>query len=147
MPLGVEVSLSPGDFVLDGDPAPSHSPKRTQPSKFRSMSLVAKPQCVSEYHLVRGRPQPRRHCVRWGPSYPSLKGHSPQFSANVRCGQTAGWTKMPLYTEIGLCAGNFVFDGTQLPPPEKKHSHPPNFWPMSIVAKRLDGSRCHFVRR
>jgi len=23
MPLGMEVSLSPGDFVLDGDPAPS----------------------------------------------------------------------------------------------------------------------------
>ena len=23
MPLGVEVGLSPGDFVLDGDPAPS----------------------------------------------------------------------------------------------------------------------------
>ena len=26
MPLGMEVSLSPGEFVLDGDPAPS--PKR-----------------------------------------------------------------------------------------------------------------------
>jgi len=31
------------------------------------------------------------------PALPPLKGHSsPQFSANVRCGQTAGWTKMPL---------------------------------------------------
>jgi len=29
-----------------------------------------------------------------------LKGHSPQFSANVRCGETAGWTKMPLGTEV-----------------------------------------------
>jgi len=37
----------------------------------------------------RGRPQPRRHCVKWGPSSPSRKEHSPQFSANVRCGQTA----------------------------------------------------------
>jgi len=26
MPLGMEVNLSPGEFVLDGDPAPS--PKR-----------------------------------------------------------------------------------------------------------------------
>jgi len=43
-----------------------------------------------------GRPQPRRHCVRWGPSFPPPKGHSPQFSSNVRCSQTAGWTKMPL---------------------------------------------------
>ena len=24
MPLGMEVGLSPGDSVLDGDPAPSH---------------------------------------------------------------------------------------------------------------------------
>jgi len=63
MPLGTEVGLSPGDFVLDGDPAPTPS-----------------------------------------------KGHSPQFSANVRCGQTAGWTKMPLGMEIGLGLGNFVFD-------------------------------------
>jgi len=27
---------------------------------------------------------------------PPLKGHSSQYSADARCGQTAGWTKMPL---------------------------------------------------
>jgi len=44
---------------------------------------------------------PRRqpHCVRWGPSTPSPKGHSPQFSAHVCCGQTAGWMKTPLGTK------------------------------------------------
>ena len=36
------------------------------------------------------------------PAPPPLKGHSPQFSANIRCGQTAGWTKMPLGVEVGL---------------------------------------------
>jgi len=41
--------------------------------------------------------------------------HSPQFSANVHCGQTAGWTKMP---------GDFVFDGDPAPP-EKKAQPPP----------------------
>jgi len=66
-----------------------------------------------------GRPQPRRHCVRWGPSSPSLKDTSPNFSANVRCGQTAGWTKLPLGVEVGLGPGDFVFDGTQLPPEER----------------------------
>jgi len=30
MPLGIEVGLSPGEFVLDGDPAPS--PKRGRAS-------------------------------------------------------------------------------------------------------------------
>jgi len=70
---------------------------------------------------------------------PPLKGHSPQFSANVRCGQTAGWTKMLLGMEVGLGPGDFVFDGDPAPP-EKRHSLlPPNFWRTSIVAKRLDG--------
>ena len=60
---------------------------------------------------------------------PPLKGHSPQFSANVCCGQTAGWTKMPLVMVVGLDPGDFVFDGTQLAP-EKRHSHPhPIFGP------------------
>jgi len=40
MALGTEVGLSPDDFVLDGDPAPS--PKGTQPPNFRTMSVVAK---------------------------------------------------------------------------------------------------------
>jgi len=88
MPLGMEVGLGPGDFVLDGDPAP---PK---------------------------------------------KGHSPQFSAHVYCGQTAEWIKMPLGTEVGLDPGNTVLDKTQLPLPQKgEHSPlPPVFglrllWP------------------
>ena len=45
------------------------------------------------------------------PAPTSLKGHSPQFSAHVRCGQTAGWIKMPLGTEVGLVPGDFVLDG------------------------------------
>jgi len=31
-----------------------------------------------------------------------------QFSADVRCGQTAGWIKMPLGMEIGLGPGECV---------------------------------------
>jgi len=125
-----------------------------------------------------GRPRPRPHCVRWGPSFPSLtthkrdtaapnfrpmsvlakrldgsrchlvwimevglgqdhivldgdrappKGQSPQFSAHVCCGQTAGWIKMPLDTEVGLGPGLIALDGD--PTPCKKGA-------MSIVAKR-----------
>jgi len=94
-----------------------------------------------------GRPRPARDCVRWGPSSPPVKGHSPQFSANVHCGQTAGWTKMPLGMEVGLGPGDFVFDGDPAPPAEKK-AHPPHpIFSSCIVAKQLDGSRCHLVRR
>ena len=64
MPLGIEVGLSPGDFVLDGDTAS-----------------------------------------------PPLKGHSPQFLANVRCGQRTGWMKTPLGTKIDLGPGHIVLDG------------------------------------
>ena len=46
------------------------------------------------------------------PAPPILKGHTP----NVRCGQTAGWTKMSLGMEVALGPGDFVFDGAQLPP-------------------------------
>jgi len=76
------------------------------------------------------------------------KGHSPQFSTYVRCGQTAGWITLPLGMEVGLVPGDSVLDEDQAsPPPKKKGDTAPNFWRMSIVAKRLDGSRCHLVGR
>jgi len=37
-----------------------------------------------------------------------------------------------------------VLDGDPAPPPQKG-GRAPNFWPMSIVAKRLDVWRCHLV--
>ena len=47
--------------------------------------------------------------------------------------------------EVGLDPGHIVLDGDPAPPPKKKRTAPPNFWPMSVVDKRLDGSRCHLV--
>jgi len=85
MPLGIVVGLSPGDFMLDGDPAPS--PKSSGAPNFRPTSVVAKRLHGSRCHFV--------VCTEVGlglrdvvlggePAPPSLKGHSPQFSANVR---------------------------------------------------------------
>jgi len=34
MPLGMEVSLCPGDFVLDGDPAPLPKNRAEPPLRF-----------------------------------------------------------------------------------------------------------------
>jgi len=92
-----------------------------------------------------GRPQPRRLCVRWGPSPPPHKGGGapPEFYAHFYCGQTAGCTKMPLGMEVGLRPGTLCQMGTQ--PPSQKEGGAPNFRPMSIVSKRLDGSRCHLA--
>jgi len=74
---------------------------------------------------------------------PPKKGAQPPvFSAHVRCGQMAGQTKVPLGMEVGISSGDFVLDGDPAPP-TKKGGTTPNYRPMSIVAKRLDGSRCH----
>jgi len=48
---------------------------------------------------------------------------------------------MPLGMEVGLSPGDFVLDGDLASPPLKGHSPTPNFRPMSVVAKRLDGLR------
>ena len=52
MPLGMDVDLSPGDFVLDGDPA--ILPKKgTETPNIRRMSIAAKRLHGSRCHLLR----------------------------------------------------------------------------------------------
>jgi len=96
------------------------------------------------WHAGRHRPWP--HCIG-DPAPPYQRGTAPQFSAHICCGQMAGWTKMPLGTEVGLDPSNIVLDGDPAPAPQKRAEPPPNIRPMSIVAKRLDGSRCHMAWR
>jgi len=40
MPLGMEISLGAGDFVLDGDPAPPGKGAQPPPPNFWPMSMV-----------------------------------------------------------------------------------------------------------
>jgi len=79
MKLGMQVGLSPGHIMLDGDPAP-----------------------------------------------PPSKGHSPQFSAHICCGQMAGWIEMPLGRKVGLGPSNILLDRDSAPLPKKGHS--PSFF-------------------
>ena len=89
-----------------------------------------------------GRPRSWPHCVRWGPSSPNPKEHSPQFSAHICYDQVAVWIKMPLCMEVGLCPGDTLcWMATELPLP-KKGGEPPNFRPMSIVATVAHLSYC-----
>ena len=82
-----------------------------------------------------GRPRSRAHCVRRGPSSPPKKWHSsPQFSAHVCCGQTAGSIKMPPGRGVDFGPGHSVRWTPS--PPRKGHSSSPSFRPMSTVAKR-----------
>ena len=98
MPLGRKVGLGPGHIVLDGDLAPLPPKWGTAPI-FGPCLLCPNGWMDQDATWdYRGRPRPRRHYVRWGPSCPSQKG-----------------------------------------------GRAPSFWPMSIVAKRLHGSRCHLL--
>jgi len=138
MALGMEVGLGPGDIVLDGDPSPLTKRGHSHPILGQFL-LWPNGWMYQDTTWYGGRPLPRRHCVRWGPSSPPLKGHSPQFSVHGRFGQTARWTKMPLGMEVGLDPGVFVLDGDPAPP-RKGHSSPLSLfgpcllWPRSPIA-------------
>ena len=91
-----------------------------------------------------GRPQPRRLCVRWGPSSP--KRHSPPIFSPCLL-----WPNGCMYQDITWYGGrpqprqHCVRWGPSCLSP--KGAQPPNFWPMSVVAKRLGGLRCLLVCR
>ena len=137
MPLGMEVGLGPGDFVLDGDPA-------LLPKKGRSPQFLAHVYCGQTAGWIKIT---LITVVGLGPGdtvldgdplrSPPKKGHSPpQFSAHVCCGQTAEWIKMPLGAEVGLSIGDIVLDRNQLPSPKGTRPQPifgpcmlwPNGW-------------------
>jgi len=171
MTLGTEVYLSPGDFVLDGDHLLSSKKGQSLLPKFSAHVYCG--QTVHGATWYGGRPRLRRRCVRWRSSSPPHKGGrapSPTFGPcllcymgtstssskkgnsypnfrHVCCGQTALCSRIPLGMEVGLGPCDFVFDGDTAPPQNKRAQPPPSFLPMFIVAKPLDGSRCHLVWR
>jgi len=69
------------------------------------------------------RPWSSPHCARWGHSSPPQKrAQSPQFSAHLYCGQTAGCIKVPLDLGVGLSLGDCV-RWRPSPLPQKVRSH------------------------
>ena len=111
------------------------SPKKgAQPPVFGPCLLCPNGRMDQDATWYGGRPRPRPHCARWGPSSPPQeRGHSPQFLAHVCCGQTVGWIKVPHGTMVGHGHGNIVLDADPAPSPR---GTAPKFRPMSIVAKR-----------
>jgi len=108
------------------------------------MSIVAKRLDGLRCHLVwsnGGRPRPRRHCVRRGPSYP--KGGTAPLPLSFRpmsvvAMHTAGYHLVVSTTEYGGRARprQHCVMGTKLPPTKRGHSSPifgpcllwPNGW-------------------
>ena len=71
------------------------------------------------------------------PALPLQKGHSPQFTAHISCGQMAAWIKISLGMELGLGPDDFVLDGNPLLLPKRGQS--PQLSAHVYCAKRLDG--------
>jgi len=101
------------------------------PSNFWPMSVVAKRLYRLRCHLIGTEVGlgPGDFVFDGDPARPREKKHThpTQFLAHVFCGQTAGWIKMPLGTEVDWVAA-----------PPKKRTAPLGSWFMSIAAKRLD---------
>jgi len=45
------------------------------------------------------------------PGPPPPKGHNPQYSPHICCGQMARWIKMPLGMAVALDPSDIVLDG------------------------------------
>ena len=129
MPLGMDVGLSPGNFVLDGDPVPLPK-KGAEPPIFGACLLWPNDWMDQDDTWHGSRPQPRWLCFRRGHSPLPKKGMEPppQFSVHFYCGQTAGCIKMPLGTEVGLSRGDVLFDGDPASSSKRGRS-PPIFGP------------------
>jgi len=142
---GTQVGLEPGHIALDGNPA--HPPKKgSQPPIFGPCPLWPNSWMDQDATWCRGRPWPRQLLDGFLAPLTKKREHSPQFSANVYCGQMARWIKMLLDRELGLGLSDTVLDGDRAPP-NRGSATPANFWPMRIVAKWLNASVYHLVRR
>jgi len=131
MTLGMEVGLGLGHTV------PSSPPQKGAEPPISGPFLLWSDGCMYQDTTWYGsRPQPWRHCVRWGPSSPPLNGQSsPNFrSMSVVAKRMTGWTKMPLGMDVGLGPGDFVFGGDPASPPRKEGTAPIQFLaPLSHV--------------
>jgi len=81
------------------------------------------------------------------PAPPSPKGHSPHPIFGSYLLRPNGCVDQDATgMELGLGPGDIVLDGDLAPPSQKVvETLPPNFRPMFIVAKRLDGSRWYLA--
>ena len=99
------------------------------------MSVVAKRLDGLRWHLVWWYSSAQATLCSTRTDLPPEKEGTPttaQFLAHVYCGQTAGWMKSPLGTEVDLGPGHFVLDG--VPAVRERGTAAPSFRPMSIVA-------------
>ena len=93
-PLGMEVGLGSGDFVLDGHPAPP-SKNGTEPPILGPCRLWPNGCMDQDATLYGGWPRPGHIVLDGDPAHPPQKGaQSPNFRLMYFVLKAAGWVKM-----------------------------------------------------
>ena len=140
MALDMEVGLSPGHIVLDGDPATP--PKGSRAPQFsihfycgQMAGCIKMPSLGVEVGL-----SPGDFVLDGNSAPPPKRGRSPLIFAHV---WSNSWMDQRCHLVLG--PGDIVLDGYPAPPP--KSGTAPNFRPKFIVAKGLYVSGYHLVRR
>jgi len=94
-----------------------------------------------------GRPQSKRHCVRWGPDAPKI-GTAPNFLFMSVVAKRLDGSRCHFGTEVDLGPGHIVLDRDPALP-RKGHSSPPLFgqcllWPNGRPSQLLLSSCSYF---
>ena len=146
MPLGTDVGLGQDDIVLDGYASPLPK-KGAKPSPPQFSAHVYCDQTAGWIKMPLGMEvglSLRDFALDRDPAPPShKKGHSPLIFGSCLLRPNGC-----MYQDTTWYGGRpqrqrYCVRWDPAPPPLKGHS--PNFRPMSVVAKRLDASRCHLV--
>jgi len=138
MPRGMEVGLSPGDFLLGGDPAPLPKKGMEPPPQFSARFYCG--QTAGSIKMSLGMEVGQGTLCSMGTQPLPKKGAEPPvfgpcvLRPNGCMDQDATW-----YGGRPGPRQHCVRWEPSSPP--QKGVEPPNCRPMSIVAKRLDGSR------
>ena len=136
MPLGRKVGLNPSDIVLDGDKAPLPQ-KGAEPPVFGSC-LVWPNGCMDQDATAQAT-----LCSMWTQRpLPEKRGTAPPFFGPCLLWPN-GWMDQDASWYGGRPRPRGLLDRD--PASLSKKGKPPNFRPMFIVGKRLDGSRWHLA--
>jgi len=149
MPLGMEVGLSPVDFVFDGDLAPTSPKGGTAPqisahvycdqtAAWIKMSLGTKVGLCPDDIVLDGYPAP--------PPRKGSRAPSPIFGP-CRLWPNCWMDKDGTWHGGGPCSRPHCARWEPSSPPQKGDRAPSNFRPIFIVAKRLNAIICHLVWR
>jgi len=132
----MEIGLVPTTLIVfDGDPAPPLPKKGHSPQFSAHVAVVAKRLVGSRCTLMvrRYRPRHRRHLYVLDVTHLSLKrGEAAAPTRSMYCGQTAGWIKMVLGTNVGVVPGGIVSDE------DPKRGTALQFSAQCLLAKWLD---------